>query len=43
MPQLGTDESTIDRVNDFYLFWYAFDSWREFSYLDEEDTEKAER
>ena len=23
----------------FYRFWYEFESWREFSYLDEEDKE----
>merc|ERR1711899_20526 len=28
-------------VDRFYSFWYDFDSWREFSYLDEEDKEKA--
>ncbi|XP_062522627.1 dnaJ homolog subfamily C member 2-like isoform X2 [Corticium candelabrum] len=42
VPSLGTHTSTVDEVNAFYSFWYAFDSWREFSYLDEEDTEKAE-
>ena len=25
----------------FYKFWYDFDSWREYSYLDEEDKEKG--
>lgn len=25
----------------FYKFWYDFQSWREFSYLDEEDKEKG--
>ena len=25
-----------------YLYRYDFESWREFSYLDEENTEKAE-
>ena len=25
----------------FYKFWYNFDSWREYSYLDEEDKEKG--
>ena len=25
----------------FYKFWYEFDSWREYSYLDEEDKEKG--
>ena len=30
------------QVELFYDFWYNFDSWREFSYLDEEDKEKGE-
>lgn len=25
----------------FYRFWYEFESWREFSYMDEEDKEKG--
>ena len=25
----------------FYKFWYAFESWREYSYLDEEDKESG--
>lgn len=39
---LGDDESTYDEVNEFYNFWYDFDSWREYSYLDEEEKEKGE-
>ena len=27
---------------DFYSFWYNFESWREFSYQDEENPEKGE-
>ena len=41
VPQLGSNESTKQQVDKFYTFWYDFDSWREFSYLDEEDKEKA--
>lgn len=29
-------------MEDFYNFWFDFSSWREFSYLDEEDKEKGE-
>ena len=29
-------------MNEFYNFWYEFDSWREYSYLDEEEKEKGE-
>ncbi|TMS02866.1 DnaJ-like protein subfamily C member 2 [Larimichthys crocea] len=42
VPKLGTMESTFEDVDNFYSFWYNFDSWREFSYLDEEEKEKAE-
>ena len=41
VPQLGADDSCRQDVDRFYSFWYDFDSWREFSYLDEEDKEKA--
>uniref|UniRef100_A0A8C5DPU9 DnaJ homolog subfamily C member 2 n=1 Tax=Gouania willdenowi TaxID=441366 RepID=A0A8C5DPU9_GOUWI len=42
VPALGSLESTFEEVDNFYSFWYNFDSWREFSYLDEEEKEKAE-
>ncbi|XP_033831939.1 dnaJ homolog subfamily C member 2 [Periophthalmus magnuspinnatus] len=42
VPKLGMLESTFEEVDNFYSFWYNFDSWREFSYLDEEEKEKAE-
>uniref|UniRef100_A0A674MF45 DnaJ homolog subfamily C member 2 n=1 Tax=Takifugu rubripes TaxID=31033 RepID=A0A674MF45_TAKRU len=42
VPKLGTMESSFEEVDSFYTFWYNFDSWREFSYLDEEEKEKAE-
>lgn len=41
VPQFGNENSTFDEINDFYSFWYDFDSWREFSYLDEENKETA--
>ncbi|KAM6984906.1 dnaJ homolog subfamily C member 2-like [Aplochiton taeniatus] len=41
-PKLGTMDSTFEEVDNFYSFWYNLDSWREFSYLDEEEKEKAE-
>lgn len=40
-PAFGDENSTFQEVNDFYSFWYDFDSWREFSYLDEENKETA--
>lgn len=42
VPELGDEWSDRETVEDFYDFWYNFDSWREFSYLDEEDKEKGE-
>jgi len=42
VPQIGTPDDPIDKVNNFYNFWYDFNSWREYSYLDEEEREKAE-
>jgi len=41
VPLLGSPEATFDEVNDFYNFWYDLDSWREYSYLDEENKETA--
>jgi len=41
VPQLNADDN-IDKVNDFYNFWYDFKSWREYSYLDEEERDKAD-
>jgi len=42
VPLLGDKYSTIEEVDNFYNFWYNFNSWREYSYLDEENKEKAE-
>uniref|UniRef100_A0A2R9AFI6 DnaJ homolog subfamily C member 2 n=1 Tax=Pan paniscus TaxID=9597 RepID=A0A2R9AFI6_PANPA len=42
VPKLGDMNSSFEDVDIFYSFWYNFDSWREFSYLDEEEKEKAE-
>ncbi|RNA14164.1 subfamily C member [Brachionus plicatilis] len=41
VPKLGDEKSTFEQVNNFYSFWYDFDSWREFSYLDEESKDSA--
>lgn len=41
-PPLGDESSSRDEVDRFYHFWYSFDSWREYSYLDEEEKEKGE-
>uniref|UniRef100_A0A8C2H385 DnaJ homolog subfamily C member 2 n=1 Tax=Cyprinus carpio TaxID=7962 RepID=A0A8C2H385_CYPCA len=42
IPSLGAVDASFEEVDNFYSFWYNFDSWREFSYLDEEEKEKAE-
>ncbi|GLB01599.1 ribosome-associated chaperone [Aspergillus tubingensis] len=36
VPQLGDENSTQEEVETFYNFWYDFDSWRTFEYLDED-------
>ncbi|RMZ74866.1 hypothetical protein DV737_g5652, partial [Chaetothyriales sp. CBS 132003] len=47
VPMLGNENSTKDEVEQFYDFWYEFDSWRSFEYLDEdkadEEQAKAEK
>ncbi|KAG8039049.1 hypothetical protein G9C98_003356 [Cotesia typhae] len=42
VPQLGDLNTPRDKVEHFYSFWYDFDSWREYSYLDEEEKESGQ-
>ncbi|CAI4227148.1 unnamed protein product [Auanema sp. JU1783] len=42
VPSLGKLDAPRDDVIEFYNFWFDFQSWREFSYLDEEDKERGE-
>lgn len=42
VPKLGDENMSFDEVNNFYSFWYEFNSWREYSYLDEEEKDKGE-
>ncbi|KAF9915588.1 hypothetical protein BX616_005806 [Lobosporangium transversale] len=39
VPMLGNEESTKEEVESFYNFWYKFDSWRSFEWMDKEDGE----
>ncbi|GAB1599414.1 dnaJ homolog subfamily C member 2-like [Argonauta hians] len=42
VPKLGDNSASFRDVDRFYSFWYDFESWREYSYLDEEEKEKGE-
>ncbi|XP_017135366.1 dnaJ homolog subfamily C member 2 [Drosophila miranda] len=42
VPDFGEVDAKREEVERFYNFWYDFKSWREFSYLDEEDKEKGQ-
>jgi DnaJ family protein C protein 2 len=36
VPKLGDENATKEEVENFYNFWYNFDSWRSFEYQDED-------
>lgn len=40
--QLGGADATKSEVESFYSFWYNFDSWRSFEYLDKDVNEGAD-
>ncbi|EPS26428.1 hypothetical protein PDE_01365 [Penicillium oxalicum 114-2] len=42
VPKLGDENSTQEEVETFYNFWYNFDSWRTFEYLDEDIPDDGE-
>ncbi|KAJ5116742.1 Heat shock protein DnaJ N-terminal [Penicillium angulare] len=42
VPQFGDENSTQEHVENFYNFWYNFDSWRTFEYLDEDVPDDGE-
>ncbi|RKP13521.1 DnaJ domain-containing protein [Piptocephalis cylindrospora] len=42
VPDLGDLESSREHVEAFYDFFYNFDSWRTFEYLDKEDVDGAD-
>lgn len=43
VPLLGAYEDSKEKVEGFYDFWYNFDSWRSFEYLDKEVNEGSDR
>ncbi|KAG6336394.1 hypothetical protein ID866_2688 [Astraeus odoratus] len=42
VPMLGSYEDSKEVVEGFYDFWYNFDSWRSFEYLDKEVNEGSD-
>lgn len=42
VPKLGGPHTSRELVEKFYMFWYDFESWREYSYEDEEDKESGQ-
>ncbi|KAK2593556.1 Zuotin [Conoideocrella luteorostrata] len=42
VPSFGPADATKEQVEDFYNFWYNFDSWRSFEYLDEDVPDDGE-
>ena len=43
VPMLGAYEDGKGQVEGFYDFWYNFDSWRSFEYLDKEVNEGSDK
>jgi DnaJ family protein C protein 2 len=43
VPLLGAPDASKDDVERFYDFWYNFDSWRSFEYLDKEVNEGSDK
>jgi DnaJ family protein C protein 2 len=43
VPMLGLNEDGKVKVEAFYDFWYNFDSWRSFEYLDKEVNEGSDK
>jgi DnaJ homolog subfamily C member 2 len=42
VPLLGAKDAGKQEVEHFYDFWYNFDSWRSFEYLDKEVNEGSD-
>lgn len=43
VPELGDMNTTKEEFTKFYDFWYNFESWRSFEYLDKEDVDLADK
>ena len=43
VPLLGEYSDSKEKVERFYDFWYNFDSWRSFEYLDKEVNEGSDK
>ena len=43
VPLLGQYADSKEQVEGFYDFWYNFDSWRSFEYLDKEVNEGSDK
>jgi DnaJ homolog subfamily C member 2 len=43
VPMLGDMDDSKQKVEEFYDFWYKFDSWRSFEYLDKEVNEGSDK
>lgn len=43
VPMLGEYDDPKEAVEGFYDFWYNFDSWRSFEYLDKEVNEGSDK
>lgn len=43
VPLLSPVDATKEEVEGFYDFWYNFDSWRSFEYLDKEINEGSDK
>jgi len=39
VPELGDEKSTREEVENFYNFWFSFDSWRTFEYKDDDQAD----
>jgi Zuotin-like, zuotin homology domain len=42
VPELGSESTPYEKVEKFYNFWFKFQSWRDFSFLDEHNLDDAE-